>query len=632
MTYLLPYANIDWLNPHTPYSPMFDDIYWSQSDDGEISALSEKTHVFIEGNQLKQRWSHLYSQHEFTILETGFGFGLNFILCAEQKQLLNEEFTLHYVAFEQYPVSPDDLIALNDIIKNHWLEKLIKHYPQPIPGTHHIWLSEKICLTLIFGDITATLPMLEAKVDACFLDGFSPSKNELMWQSDMFSQIKRCLRPGGSCSSYSVAGHVRRALKAEELIVTKEPGFGKKAEMLKVLATGNWVAKEKTRKKIAIVGAGLSGLFCAQAFKKRGIACTVLETDSEALGAVKDFSQLAIYPQLSATPQKYSLFSLHAFSFLVSHATYHQSGRLQILNSAEETAKAEKLLSYFPSDFLRLVDANEATQIAGFEIDKQALYLPLSGWLDPRDISVKLPIQFDTKISKIEKVDSAWVLSSDDGPSIESDIVILTTGSNPFSSLDALKLVPVRGQSLQIPLPADEVNTIVEGKVSLFPRHEGLNTLSATFTRDDPETDPRLEDSTFLLEQLSTLINPKTETAGTSNEGKVALMQMTQEIKVQVGHRMTTRDRMPVCGELPNWDALEKYCKSPQRDRQKIFTDYQHQLYCSVGFGSHGATLSPYCSELLAREINDEPRSRDNTLVSALRFAFRDSGTKFGLA
>ena len=621
MPYLLPYALIEWPSPQTPYSPMFHDIYWSKNqsnegNEGEISGLQEKKHVFIEGNHLRERWSNLGSKNEFTILETGFGFGLNFILSLELKQLLNEDFTLHYVAFEQYPVSPDDLSSLNEIIQNSWLEKLIEHYPPPIPGTHHIWLTEKICLTLILGDITTTLPDLAADVDACFLDGFSPSKNELMWQSNIYSHISKCLRPGASCSSYSVAGHVRRGLQAEDLTVSKVTGYANKAEMLYAQASGFWQPKEKTRQKISIIGAGLSGLFCAHAFKRRGISCSLFEAEKEPLGAVKGMTQLAVYPQLSATPQKSSLFSLHAFSFLGNHFNYHKSGRLQVLDTSEKLRKAEKLCGFFPNDLLRLVDDKEASRIAGTKIDHKALYFPHAGWMMPSEISAicDVPINFDEKINRLEKDDSSWLLSFDDDSSTKSDIVILTTGAKQFSHLDSLNLVPVRGQSLQLPLPHSKVNTIIENQISLFPEHQGLHTVAATFDRNDIEDKPRSEDTRLLLDQVSNLTNTEVEPQGFS---------------VQVGHRMTTRDRMPVCGELADWSALQRYCQSPLRDRKEPFKDFTHQLYCSVGFGSHGATLSPYCSELLAREINNEPRSRDNKLTSTLRFTFRDSGTKY---
>ena len=49
----------------------FDDVYFS-ADDG----LGETQHVFIDGNDLPAR---LAAQNRFTIAETGFGTGLNFL-------------------------------------------------------------------------------------------------------------------------------------------------------------------------------------------------------------------------------------------------------------------------------------------------------------------------------------------------------------------------------------------------------------------------------------------------------------------------------------------------------------------------------------------------------------------------
>lgn len=70
------YANIDW-RMGQPFSLDFDDVYYS-SDDG----LAETDHVFIQHNQLTERFKQLNSSR-FTIIETGFGTGLNFF-CATQ--------------------------------------------------------------------------------------------------------------------------------------------------------------------------------------------------------------------------------------------------------------------------------------------------------------------------------------------------------------------------------------------------------------------------------------------------------------------------------------------------------------------------------------------------------------------
>ena len=52
----------------TPYSAAFGDVYHS-AEGGPAQAR----HVFLRGNGLPERWR---GRRAFTILETGFGFGL----------------------------------------------------------------------------------------------------------------------------------------------------------------------------------------------------------------------------------------------------------------------------------------------------------------------------------------------------------------------------------------------------------------------------------------------------------------------------------------------------------------------------------------------------------------------------
>ena len=59
------------------YSPGFGDIY--HSVDG---AIEETRHVFLSGNDLPRRWRDVA---QFTIVETGFGCGLNFLATWEAR-------------------------------------------------------------------------------------------------------------------------------------------------------------------------------------------------------------------------------------------------------------------------------------------------------------------------------------------------------------------------------------------------------------------------------------------------------------------------------------------------------------------------------------------------------------------
>jgi len=67
-------AQLVWHNSDQPYSPQFEDIYFSKEN-----AFAETDYVFIQQNQLIKRWQQWNISKPFVILETGFGTGLNFL-------------------------------------------------------------------------------------------------------------------------------------------------------------------------------------------------------------------------------------------------------------------------------------------------------------------------------------------------------------------------------------------------------------------------------------------------------------------------------------------------------------------------------------------------------------------------
>jgi tRNA 5-methylaminomethyl-2-thiouridine biosynthesis bifunctional protein len=221
-------AALIWRNGQ-PYSTAFDDVYFS-SDDG----LLETEYVFIQGNALISRWQSL-ADSSFTILETGFGTGLNF-LCACKAWLEHAPANalLHFTSVEKYPLNPADM------------HKALQHWPalQPIPdtlltqyetllntGTTTLF-NNRIRLQVLFGDATECLSKINTKADAWFLDGFAPSKNPQMWQPALFEQMARLSHSETTFATFTSAGVVRRGLAAAGFKVNKQPGFGKKREMI----------------------------------------------------------------------------------------------------------------------------------------------------------------------------------------------------------------------------------------------------------------------------------------------------------------------------------------------------------------------------------------------------------------
>lgn len=239
-------ASIDW-EDNFPRSKLFSDIYFSGTD-----SYKETQHVFIDANNLSQRWAQLDSDSAFTIIETGFGTGLNFLATA---RLWLEQGPKHgvlqFVSIEKFPLKHDDL---NKAL-TAWPElevlstQLSSQYPPPLPGYHRLYFEDsnkhsRIALTLIYADATAALEQLRSSdhpalsqhrsfnVDAWFLDGFSPAKNPAMWTDDLFQRMADLSNPQTTFSTFTAAGIVRRGLINAGFAVNKVPGYGSKRDML----------------------------------------------------------------------------------------------------------------------------------------------------------------------------------------------------------------------------------------------------------------------------------------------------------------------------------------------------------------------------------------------------------------
>lgn len=211
-----------------PRSEIFNDVYFSAED-----GLAETRHVFLQANDLPARWE---DGRDFTICETGFGTGLNFLAAWQLfEETLKPGQKLHFISFEKYPLSKAQIA---DALKA-WrlefptlLEVFLQAYPADLRGTQVVDLGN-VKLTIIFGDVNEEMPKLEAEVDCWFLDGFKPSSNPDMWSEIVFSNMARLSKTGATFATFTAAGFVKRGLQATGFNVEKVRGFGRKREMLR---------------------------------------------------------------------------------------------------------------------------------------------------------------------------------------------------------------------------------------------------------------------------------------------------------------------------------------------------------------------------------------------------------------
>lgn len=647
-------AQVNWHENGLPLSSTYQDVYFSRA-----SGLDEARYVFIQHNQLTQRWPDKSGQG-FTIAETGFGTGLNFLAtwqCWRQHLagLTGERPHLHFISVEKHPLTQADLkqaLALWPELQT-FSEQLVEQYPIAVPGFHRLYFAEdNLSLTLIFADVAEALTELDAVVDAWYLDGFAPAKNPDMWTEDLFSNMARLSRraatdqPAASFSTYTAAGMVRRGLQAAGFKVNKVAGFGQKRDML----SGEYQtppappdsphkiwfqppsAPQPESRRALIIGAGMAGCQTARALAERGWQVQVIDQQSDAASEASGNAQGVLYAKLPAHPTPASRIHLAGYlhslrqlkSIPLPANTWSDCGVLQLASSASEREKQQKLVAscQYPESLLKPVTAHQASDIAAMEINHPALFFPDAGWVNPPQLCQTLlqhPLidcRFNTRINDIQYQDRHWQLLDTQGQLVASAQVLIVACAAQAKHLTPLKSLPlqrIRGQVSQFPAPDSlPLRTVVCGHRYVAPPRLGQLSLGATFDlRDDnPEVSEQshrnnIDQATELSPQLATAL----------------LTIPAEQYQGRVGFRCTAPDYLPIVGAMPDVAAFsEDYAALRQDAKTLVDTPPRHLpgLYVNLAHGSKGLITTPLAAELLTNLLDGEPLPLERSLLDKL--------------
>ena len=380
---------MDWISEE-PLSRTYKDLYFSKK-----KATQEANFVFIQGNDLQQRWSNLKKNEVFNIVELGFGAGINFLTTlktwTEQRQTDN---WLNYLSIENQP------LTLNDIEKtlkkydelDPFSAKLLNNYPINCKGLQRIEFSkEKVSLTVYFGEVSSCLNDLDPEqvtFDACFHDGFSPDKNQDMWSSEVFNSIAKLSSYKTTYSTFSSSKIVTKGLEANGFRAEKTQGFGDKRHMTK--ATFNLKINLKTKsfkRNIAIIGAGIAGCSLAKTLNDKGHQVTIFEKNKSLDTGPSAYKALVMYPRLSAFDTPYSLFCLHSYLYSTKfydalNTSYWNKTGVLLLDFNETTHKRflQILNSRQDLKLFKKVTREEATEISGIPVPYGGLFFKDAGY------------------------------------------------------------------------------------------------------------------------------------------------------------------------------------------------------------------------------------------------------------
>jgi tRNA 5-methylaminomethyl-2-thiouridine biosynthesis bifunctional protein len=591
-------AELAW-HDGVPESTRFGDVYFSR-DNG----LEETRHVFLQHNQLPERFSRIPEGGSFVIAENGFGTGLNFLAAwqAWQSYAQANTATLHFVSVERFPLSREDLtraLALWPELKT-LAEELLVHYPPLVRGVHRLVLARgRVRLTLFFGDINDAWQSLDFHADAWFLDGFAPSRNPEMWLETTISQVRAHSKPGTTLATFTSVGRIRRALIDVGFHVEKISGYGRKREMLKGILAAEGPARPGSPGTTAIIGAGIAGCTLARNLAERGYPVTLIDAQGPGTGASGN-AQGALYVKLGVEFNDQTELALTSLTFAQRFYSnwrdqyWHPTGLLQLAHSPQEEDRQARFLQRndYPRDILWPVNREQASALSGVPMQSGGLWFPGSGWLEPGNLCRALanhPListEFDIKVKRLLPRNGKWYISMDEGPSIVADRVVICSG-HLSPGLIPLKgrfrLKAIRGQVTHLPATAIlHPKAVICGHRYLNPVLDDITVIGATFDLHDDNPSLTVGSHDENIHELGSML-PSVFTGEDSKPSG-------EDLDGRVAFRCTTHDYQPVAGPVFNG---ERSC----------FDD----LYLFTGLGSKGLTYAPLLAEYLADQLTGQP-------------------------
>lgn len=205
---------------HTIYLPEMDEHYHSVH-----GAIQESLHIYIEQGLLQT------SKRELSVLEIGFGTGLNAFLTYGMAKKKN--ISVHYSSLEKYPLDESEFMRLNypdNIFHEHYDVFNQMHQAE---WNQKIQISPDFSLEKLHADLL-TFPFDPIpRFDLVYYDAFAPGKQPEMWTENILHKVGATVKPGGILVTYCAKGTVRRALSEAGFTMERIPGPKGKKEILR---------------------------------------------------------------------------------------------------------------------------------------------------------------------------------------------------------------------------------------------------------------------------------------------------------------------------------------------------------------------------------------------------------------
>ncbi|MXV51448.1 tRNA (5-methylaminomethyl-2-thiouridine)(34)-methyltransferase MnmD [Pedobacter sp. HMF7647] len=192
-------------------------------------AFQESRHVFVKSGL--EYFLNLTKKTQVSILEVGFGTGLNFLLSAEY--CYEKSIELDYTGIEAFPL-PETVISAtgyNDYVRSDLWMAFNTHYRKALLQPAVI---NEICnLNIAHTELLQFVS--NKKFDIIYFDAFAAIHQPEMWNDEALAHITDFLNTGGVFVTYAITGNLKRSMKRLGFSIEKAPGAPGKREMLRAV-------------------------------------------------------------------------------------------------------------------------------------------------------------------------------------------------------------------------------------------------------------------------------------------------------------------------------------------------------------------------------------------------------------
>jgi tRNA U34 5-methylaminomethyl-2-thiouridine-forming methyltransferase MnmC len=210
----------------TIYNPQVNENYHSKH-----GALQESMHVFVNMGLSYFLKQFSYPLNEVSILEVGFGTGLNFLLSANL--CTQKNINLNYTGIEAFPLTQEMIIQTeyNEYVNDKLWDAYILNYPKTILHTTTLndFTKLKIQHSSLLNYQSTNL------VDIIYFDAFAKLHQPEMWSLESLTHTIKFLKPGGVFVTYAITGDLKRMLIGLGMQIEKVKGAPGKREMLRAI-------------------------------------------------------------------------------------------------------------------------------------------------------------------------------------------------------------------------------------------------------------------------------------------------------------------------------------------------------------------------------------------------------------